>query len=80
MDPSGNVPFYHQPTKGSGPVNNPSKVLSKEVNVSGDPIPQNAIYADPALGTVRFPIQLFIKKFRVQKIFISGLMLKLTIN
>ena len=62
VDASDNVPFYHQPAKVTGPATNPSKVLSKEVNVSGDPIPQNAVYTEPALGTVRFPITALYKE------------------
>lgn len=51
-DSNNKVPFYHQPTHGSGPKDNPSKPLSSEVDLEGGPRPQNAVYPKE---NIRFP-------------------------
>lgn len=37
----------HQATHGKGPSINPSKLLSNQVDLQGNLIPQNAAYPDP---------------------------------
>lgn len=43
-DSQGKVPFYHQPTYGNGPQDNPSKVLHGSKDLAGKTMPQNAVY------------------------------------
>jgi len=50
----GDVPFKHQPTHGDGPSNNPSKILSNQVDLQGNLRPQKAVYPDPVLGPIYF--------------------------
>jgi hypothetical protein len=51
-DTQGDVPFMHQPTHEGGPATNPSKILSTQVDINGNPVPQSAVY--PLKGT-NFP-------------------------
>lgn len=51
-------------TNGAGPATNPSKPLSSQIDLQGNPVAQNAVYPDPVLGTVYFPQSALAKEIQ----------------